>query len=85
MVGEKKWKAEKRKGTKDGGLQVLVQKTYHNQYIYPLTSRGRVSGTQNIDIVVFLFPRGEIKRGYMYLSPSTPKIGHKCPSWCVVV
>ena len=25
--------------------------------IYPLTSRGRVSGTQNIDIVVFLFPR----------------------------
>ena len=28
---------------------------------YPLTCRGPVSGTQNIDTVVFLFPRGELK------------------------
>ena len=41
-----------------------------------------------IFIVIFLFPRGKIKAGYMYLSPRTPhippKIGHKCPFWRVV-
>ena len=40
--------------------------------IYPLTCRGPVSGTQNIDTVVFLFPRGELKGGYMYFSPVAP-------------
>ena len=44
----------------------------HTYIIYPLTCRGPVSGTQIIDTVVFLIPRGELKGGYMYLSPVAP-------------
>jgi len=40
--------------------------------IYPLTCRGPVSDTQIIDTIVFLIPRGELKGGYMYLSPVAP-------------
>ena len=54
--------------------------------IWPIVSNASVFGI-NFQFN-FLFPRGETKGGYMYLSPKTPhmplKIGHICPFWRVV-